>query len=239
MEIIINNKTYTLRSVNSERRSQFIKEVLSIYDYNSSNFDDFILETQKQLKRNHNITMPLDKVRVNFFKQYSRILQNSIWSFLDPLDKKDIGVANNINVTKEESVKFIEYVCSKIKEYSSYVASNNSKSTSEDIHLIYSYLARENGWTLEYMKEMDELDLLKSLEKAIELKEKEDLANINSQALSSAYAAGNKSAKTQVESLNRKLKTKEKVKEMKKKGMSADNSLSRSQIESIMRAKNG
>lgn len=238
MELIINGSTYTLRSVNSERRNIFVQKVLSIYDYRSANFDAFLKDTQKVLKEKHKLDMTLDQVKSNFFKHYSIGLHTSIWSFLSSEDKKSLKTIDNLKIHENELKKFIEYVCKKIREYSSYVKTNHNKGTSEDIHSVYSYLSRVYGWTFDEIKEMDELELMKAIENATQIIERENASNINANALAAAYGTGSKKAKSQIDSINRKISTKSKMRTAGNVTPKED-SISREDIKRMMEARNG
>lgn len=241
MDLIINGSTYTLKAVNFSRRKQFVDNVLSYYNYQSESFDSFIKETKEKLQENHNIKMTLPQVKSNFFKQYSKSVLDCIWHFLYPQDKKELKLVSNLDVPKEEITKFIENVSLKIREYSKYVKSSGADGKSEDINSIYAYIARIYGWTFDYMKDLDELTLLKAVEKAIEIQQKEYAQNINSQALAGAYAGGSKRAKTEIDKINNKIKTKVKMDNIKKinPDMKPSNQLSREDIKKMMEAKNG
>ena len=239
MELIINDSTYTLKSVNAERRIIFVEKVLSIYNYQSKNFESFLKETQKILKEKYKLDMSLEKVESNFFKNYSQSVHYSIWTFLTPEDKKQLKNINNLDISQNEIQKFIEYICNKIKEYSSYIKKNHKKTADEDIHSVYSYLSRAYGWTFDQIKEMDELELMKAIENAVDILEKENASNINSHALASAYGSGNKKAKTQIDSINRRLSMKNKMKNANNVEPKDNTTLSREDIKKIMEAENG
>lgn len=239
MELILNNKTYTLRNINSERRQFFVNHILP--NYQIENEDEFFSEIQKSLQTNHKIEKPLDQIKKDFFKQFGKILNQSIWMFLFPEDKKELGIVENINVSKDESVKFINWLCNFIKKYTSYVGSTSSKSKSEDIETILSFVSSIYGWTFDEMKEMDELELLKAVEQAIEIKKKNQIEQINSNALAGAYASGSKKAKTEIDKLNRNLNKENQIREIKKVNpeFKMKNELSRDQLEKLMNYKRG
>lgn len=239
MELIINNITYTLKSINSERRIIFVNKILSFYNYKSNNFESFLKETQEILKNKYKLDMTLPKVKSNFFKHYSESIYYCIWNFLSSEDKKELKNINNLDISQNEIKKFIEYVCNKIKEYDSYVKKNHKKTSSEDIYSVYSYLSRIYGWTFDEIKEMDELELMKSIENAVDILEKENASNINSHALAAAYGSGNKKAKSQIDSINKKVSIKNKIKNANNIEPKDNTTLSRNDIEKIMEIKNG
>lgn len=240
MEIIINKKTYVLKNVNNSRRNFFATHILPSYNYQKENFDKFISDIQKELAEKHKINQSIEQVKFNFFKELSKNLNRSVWTFLKDEDKKEIGVESNLNIEKEELIKFIEWVCSKIKAYSDYVSGKSNDKTKEDSEAIYSFLSKSFGWTFDQIKEMDELELLKAVEQAIELKKREQVENINSAALAGAYAGGSKKAKTEIDKLNRNLSNKEGMKKLIRENPNLEmkNELTREQLKAIMESGN-
>lgn len=234
MEIIINGKSCELKLVNAERRIFFANNVLSIYNYEAANFNDFLKETQKILNDTHKLKMSIEDVEKNFFKHYTSSVINSLWTFLNPDDKSFLKQKNNIKLEESEIKKFIEWCCSKIKGYAAYV--NKNSGGSQDAYEVYSYLARVYGWSFEQIKEMDELELSKAIENAVEISERENVTSINSQALAGAYAGGSKKAKTQIDSINKKITTKTTT---AKASQFKEDNISRDDIRKIMEARNG
>jgi hypothetical protein len=239
MELVINKRTYTLRPVNAERRTLFAEKVLSMYNFQSDDLDSFIKETQKTLKEKHGQDLPFERVKSDFFKAHLFNIHSAIWAFLTPEDKKELGTVSDIDVTKEAAQQFIEWVCAKIKTYSSHVKTSHKDGVSEDIHSVYSHLARVYGWSFEQIKEMDELELMKAIENSVEIMEKEQVSKINAQALAGAYVTGNKQAKTQIDSINRRVTNKSKFKQIAKVNPKMETSISRDQIKQMMEDKNG
>jgi hypothetical protein len=88
------------------------------------------------------------------------------------------------------------------------------------------------------MLEMDELQLLKALEEAIQLKKSEQIEQINSNALAGAYASGSKKAKNEIDKLNRKLSSDRNLKKLIKSNpkLEMKNELTREQLQKIMDA---
>ena len=236
MEIIINKSTYTLKAVNSTRRQFFVDNVLSNYNYQAADFDTFLEETQKVLKEKHGKNLSLEEVSKQFFKQYNSNLFASIWSFLNPEDKKELKLLGNIDVTKQELTSFIEWVSSKIKAYANYA--KKSEGGKEDPEVVYSYLSRCYGWTFDHIRDMDELELLKAIENAVLITKRENVVSINNQSLAGAYVSGNKKAKNQIDQINRELTSKTDMETIKKVNPGMKASTSRDQIRKIMGAQN-
>lgn len=240
MEIIINGATHTLKSVNPERRGFFVQKVLPHYNYKAKDFDKYIEEIQRNLEEKHGSKWTIKQITANFFKQYSKDVHKSLWSFLSSEDKKSLKKIENLDVSIDEIKKFIEYVSEKIRIYSNYMKQKHDDGVREDVHSVYSYLSRTYGWTLEEIKEMDELELMKAIENAVTINERENATNINSQALAGAYVGGNKQAKTQIDTINRKVTSKERLKQVKKANPEMKSPLSREELTNIMnRRKNG
>lgn len=236
MEIVINKKTYQLKNVNAPRKHFFATYILPNYNYQKNNFEEFLLEIQKELVKNHKINQSIEQIRYNFFRELSKNLNKSIWMFLDSEAKKEIGIESNLDVSKQEMIKFIEWVCEKIRKYAEYVGPQSNKSKGEDVEVIYSFLAKEYGWSLDEMKEMDELEVLKALEQAIELKKRDQADNINSAALAGAYAGGSKKAKTEIDKINRNLVRDKGIKNLIKNNPNLEikNELSREQLQQLI-----
>lgn len=236
MELIINNTTYTLRPLNSERRALFVDKVLSYYNFKSkgTDFNSFMKETKEVLLKEHNIDMSLEQVIADYFKEYTKSLYDTIWAFLIPEDKKQLKQVTKLNIAQDELQKFIETISNKIKFYSNYIKSKGNNNVTEDIHAIYSHLSRIYGWTFEEIKEMDELELVKAIENSVEIMNRENVTTINSHALVGAYASGNKKAKSQIDSMNRSLKRKSDTKNIPED----KSTLTREQLKDIMEGRN-
>ena len=235
MELIINNATYTLKPLNAERRKVFVNEVLSFYNYEEESFKSFMIKTQEIVQEKYGKKMTLKKVEEEFFKGYSRNVLNSIWSFLYKGDKSILKTSLNLSVEKEELQKFIEYVCNKIKEFTVYIKDKHNGGTKEDIFKTYSYLSRTFGWTFEEIQEMDELELLKAIENAVLINERESVSHVNLQTLSGAYVAGSKEARTQISTMNNSLKVKEAISSATAGGGIKDFSLSDEELKKVIR----
>lgn len=231
MYIIINAKTYRLKELNAIRKNLFVEKILQNYNFNKD-FDAFVADAQKEIFEKYQIKVSLEKIKKDFFKEYDKAIHLVIWDFLKDEDKKEIGVWQNLNIEPEEKIKFIELVCAKIREYANLIKSDNGVKT--DIMTIYTYIAKTFGWHIEDIKEMDEITLLKVLEEAIDLNKKERAENVNLSALATAYAGGNKSAKSQIEKINREAnKVKIDYKKMELTQKAPD--LSRDEIKRLMR----
>ena len=191
-KVIINEKTYILKTVNRHRRELFVNCILPYYK-----LEKLSSEQNKQL--------------------YDNCLA-SLWDFLKDEDKKDIGIRNHLKISDDELAKFVNYVCEKITEYSEYVKLNNGredKPVIESEEKILAFVAEKFGWTFEHMREMDELDLLKAVKEASDISKKENLNKINTEALVGAFSSGSKQAKRKIEELNREAKSEALVEKMK------------------------
>lgn len=241
MELVINKKTYVLRELNSSRRQFFVNYIFPFYNYSPEGLEKHFQEIQNHLSEKFKIKKSLDQVKKDFFKEFGQSLNLAIWIFLKDEDKKEIGIAQNLNVDKVEIEKLINWVSTKIKAYSEHVSGSKSVNKSEDIEAIYCYLAATYGWTFEQMKEMDELQLLKSIEEAIDINRRNQVDGINSMALATAYGSGSKRAKTEIDKINKKVKTDLQMKEFKKVNPTFEmkNELTREQLQKIMDKENG
>ena len=181
MELVINEKTYTLKKLNAERRVFLLNYILPYYD----------------------IKNKTDKDTLTFYNN----LKSAIWIFLKDEDKKEIGIIDNLEVDEKEYGNFINFFSQKITEYCNYVKlqSNQEGTKTEKIESIYAYLSSIYGWTFDYIKEMDELELLKALKEAIKIQERKQVQDINKGALIGAFSSGSKKAKSEIDKINRKI----------------------------------
>jgi len=239
MELIINKATYTLKEMNAPRRQFFVDNVLSHYNYEAKDFDSFIKLIQDELLNKYQITKSILQVKQDFFKQFSLKLHLTIWQFLNPRDKKELKTADNLDIEQVELQKFIETNCAKIKEYSEYVKTIPSDGIVEDINAIYSYIASTYGWSLNDIKEMDELELLYCLEQAIILNKKKNIEDVNIQSLAGSYVSGSKKAKSQIDKMSSQLKNEILEKQLQKNNptLQMKNELTKEQLRQIMEGK--
>ena len=181
MELILNDRTYVLKNVNSERRFWVLKNILSLLEGKVEGNIEFRLSLKKKV-------------------------QEGIWLFLKPEDKKELGTVKDLKVKESTCLIFIQHVSEKIKQYCEYVKKESfgkrSNCQNEDLESIYAFLAKQNSWTKEYIREMDELDLLKSIKEAIKLKKRNVREKINHESLVAAFASGSKQAKRSIDKMN-------------------------------------
>lgn len=234
MELIINNATYILKPVNFERRDLFVNLVLKNYNLECEDFDVFIEQVQKTLIKYHGIKLTKERVKINFFKEHEKSVLKCLWSFIQDHDKKDLRTLDNISVSSDQLVKFIEYVSSKIKEYCEYVTSINNDSVKQDIYSIISFVAKNYGWSFPEILEMDNLELYKAIENAISINKDEQLTEINTYALGSALAQGSKEARSQVQKMHNRKKVADYEKTNPK--LEVKNELSREELKKILDA---
>lgn len=180
MEIIINNKTYILKSFNYIRRGHFINNVLSFYG-------DNLEKTQE------------------FYNTYQHHLLKCIWLFIKDEDKKDIGTLEKLEVSQEQQGNFVNYCNDKITKYAEYIQeqSTNGAEKVDSYENIFAYLSKNYGWTFDYINEMDEIDLSNAIKEAINLNKKELLKDVNIQSLTGAFSQGSKQAKKQIDKMNK------------------------------------
>ena len=231
----------SLKAVNASRSQFFYDNVLSLHSHQGEDFDKFVKETQKKLKEDHNQDLTTHQIKLDLFKKYNKGLNDSIWSFLSELDKRDIKLVKNLSIKKGDLEAFIKWLCAKLKEFADYAKSKSNKAVSEEIHVLHSFLARKYGWTYEYMQEMDQVELLKAIEQSVIQHKREAVDNINTSALAGAYVAGSKQAKSKIDSLNKDATSdyRNKMIEQSNPPSSPKKFLSRKQLQKIMETKNG
>ena len=191
MEIVINKKTYILKPVNQYRRELFQKFVLPFYGLGS-------------LGKKEKAT-------------FSSNLLFILWEFIKDEDKRQIGTIEKVKIKQVQVNKFVDWVNNAIVEYNKYIQLKNQEEEgkTEKIETVFAFLSRQYGWTFEYMQEMDELTLLKALNEACELANKERVDKINTGALIGAFSSGSKQAKRKIDEINREAKVKDKIEAMK------------------------
>jgi hypothetical protein len=107
-------------------------------------------------------------------------------------------------------------------------------STTEKTEAIFAFMAKQYGWTFDYMREMDELELYKSLKEACNLSNKDNLNKVNIGALVGAFSSGSKQAKRKIDEMNSEAKLERKVEDMKgKKAVHDGDFLSDEQLKSL------
>ena len=191
MEIVINKKTYILKTLNTERRELFVKCVSPYYNNNSMDLEQY--------------------------KNFNKSVYVCLWDFLKDEDKKEIGIKDDLDVNVDELGKFINWINKKIVEYCDFIKlkSGDENAKTEKTETIYAFISKQFGWTFEYMQEMDELTLLKALQEACELSNKENLNKVNLGALVGAFSSGSKQAKRKIDEMNRDARLSSKVEQMK------------------------
>lgn len=191
MEIVINKRTYILKSVNTNRREAFLQFALPYYENNERTNEQDI--------------------------QFAKNVCLSVWSFLKDEDKKEIGLKDNLGVEVSELENFISWILAKIKDYNDFVQMNSGEegTAPEKTETIFAFVAKQFGWTFEYMQEMDELTILKALQEVCKLQKKDDLNKINIESLVGAFSAGSKQAKRKIDEINNEAKSDERAKQMR------------------------
>lgn len=205
MEIEINDAFFDLKPMNSRRRTFFAENVLPFFPPENTSEAQHQKNIQAELVRTHQKTF--SDFSFHFFKSFDDAIKLSMWMFLSVDAKNQIKSPEKIDCEKDQKTAFLNWCFSKITAYSKYVANacaSQGAGEKEQIEAIFAFLAKTYGWSFEEMREMDELDLFKSIEQAVLLKQQENLEKINAGALTAAYASGSKQAKSQIDNLNRR-----------------------------------
>jgi len=220
MELKINKITYTLKNLNAERRAFYLKEVVS----------------QNSIIHNKDCSQ---EEKNNAVAKQAQSIIDLIWLFLYSDDKKELKDKSNLKMEVCDYVSFLKNLDEKIKAYSDYINSQPDEGgVASSVEEVYSFLSKQYGWTFDYIREMEELDLLKALNHAIKLHKKENVNNVNVGALTSAFGAGNKKAKKIIDDLNNEEKTNEKI-ELLKNSQPIKRNTPMMSAEELRRAVNG
>lgn len=198
MELKINKITYTLKNLNAERRFFFVKKILSVHS-----------------KIHHKDTPEKEKSKLTIEQAQSVV--DLVWMFLHPQDKKELRDASLMKIEAIDYGNFLKILSKKLEDYSAYIKtqSPNQDDRPQDINQVYAFLAKEFSWTFEFIQEMDELELLKAINEAINLKKISGISQINNNALVAAFGAGSKSAKKAIDDMNKEVKREEMLEQMK------------------------
>ena len=197
MELKINRTTYTLKNLNADRRQFFVKNVLGLHNKIYSE------DTPKKEKN-------------NLIKEQAENVLKLVWMFIDPIDKKDLKDKHLMRIESEDYSYFLKRLNQKLEEYSNYLKTEapQEQSVSQDITEVYAFLSKQFGWTFDYMKEMDELELLKAIKQAIKIQKTDQLNRINNNALVAAFGAGSKKAKRAIDDINNEAKQEKRFEQM-------------------------
>lgn len=235
MEIIINKKTFVLKELNSQRRKFFSDFVLPFYNYQKSQLEIHLSEIKNQLEEKFKTKKTVEQIKKDFFKEFLNALNLSLWQFIKDEDKKYIGTIKDLDLTIENYKLFIDTICFKIEEYIKFIGNTKEDVKNTNVESIYAYISNFYGWTFDQIKEMDEIQLLKSIEEAITINKRKKLEDINTNALGSAFGSGSKKAKTQIDKLQREFKKDENIKELKRNNpnLKVKNELSIEQLKKL------
>jgi hypothetical protein len=214
MELIINDKTYTLKAFNNSRRMLIINDVLSFYD-----------EKTKKTKE--------------FYDKFYENLKKAIWSFLSSDDKKDIGMIKKLQIVEAECIKFINWCSEKIKKFCECLNKENFNRDKLNIvannQEIYAFLTKYSNFnaTFEQFIEMDCIEQLILIKEVIKLKKRSDLEHISKSILSGAYVKGNKKAKIEIKKLERGVKAIDREQKLRNMKPKVNYVLSREQLKKL------
>lgn len=210
MYIVINKTTLKLKPFNTSRRQIFVNNILS--NYNGNGFDNQIELIQQEIQRVYGVKISKEKAQKDFFREFGNMIIKTIWEFLKDEDKKEIGIIGNLKVGEEEKIKFIEYYSKKTKELQEYSDQSGERTDPLTIH---TFIAKHLGRSVEEIAEMDEILIIRILKEIVDLMQQERVDNINLSALATAYANGNKSAKSQINKLQNEIKRNKSYKKYK------------------------
>lgn len=205
MELLINDTLCELKPVNTTRRLFFAQNVLSFFPPEGKTLEQHQQEIRDNLKEQGK---EVENFQEEFYKSFDDGVKGTLWHFLEKEDRKAFKSPTKLNLTKEETAKFINWVNTKIKQYSDYVSMSANEQGNKKAYIdeIKAFLAKTFGWTFEQMEEMDELKFFKALEQAIMLKQQEHYENINANALAASFGSGSKSAKVELNKIGSRVR---------------------------------
>lgn len=226
MEVIINDKTFTLLPLNKERRDLFCHIICNPPKIDQKNQKRYIHALQQNEESNwfkkifqpktyakekrwlKNYIKRKEKEIAKPMKEYAQGVLKTLWAFLKPDDKKEIGTIDKLNIKNEDLEKWQKEVVAEIEKTIKYfsekeenIATTNQKDTVE------AFLVR-NGYNREEVRNMNAIDLFEAIDGAMLENERARVVALNDRALASTYAKGNRDSLNAIKRINNDFKRK-------------------------------
>lgn len=226
MEVIINDKTFTLLPLNKERRDLFCQIVCNPPKLDEKNQKRYIYALQQNEEKNwfKKIFKPKTYTKEkrwlkNYIKrkeeeiakpleEYAQGVLKTLWAFLKADDKKEIGTIAKLNIKNEDLEKWQKEVVSEIEKTIKYFAEKEENiATTNQKDTVEAFLVR-NGYNREEVRNMNSIDLFEAIDGAMLENERARVVALNDRALAGAYAKGNKDSLNAIKKINNDFKRK-------------------------------
>lgn len=207
----------------------FVQNILS--NYGGDGFDNNMHKIQEEVKKRYNVEISLEKCRRDFFREFDKLIYKTIWEFLKDEDKKELGIIENLEIDEMEKVKFIEFYSDKVKKLAE---SSRSDGQAVEAIAIHTFIAKHLGRSVEEIAQMDELTVINVLKEIIQIVKEERAEKVNTIAVATAFASGNKSAKSQITKINNEAKRSRSTKNVKTESMVEATSFSRDEMRRLI-----
>ena len=226
MEVIINDKTFTLLPLNRERRDLFCQIVCNPPKLDEKNQKRYIYALQQNEKINwlKKIFQPKTYAKEKRWlksyikkkeeeiaqpmKEYAQGVLKTLWAFLKADDKKEIGTIAKLNIKNEDLEKWQKEVVAEIEKTIKYFAEKEENiSTTNQKDTVEAFLVR-NGFNREEVRNMNSIDLFNAIDGAMLENERARVIALNDRALAGTYAKGNRDSLNAIKRINNDFKRK-------------------------------
>jgi len=226
MEVIINDKTFTLLPLNKERRDLFCQIVCDPPKLDEKNQKRYIYALQQNEEKNwfKKIFQPktYDKEKrwlKNYIKrkeeeiakpikEYAQGVLKTLWAFLKADDKKEIGTIAKLNIKNEDLEKWQKEVVAEIEKTIKYFSEKEENiATTNQRETVEAFLVR-NGYNRKDVRNMNSIDLFEAIDGARLENERARVEALNDRALASTHAKGNRDSLNAIRRINNDFKRK-------------------------------
>lgn len=220
MEVIINDKTFTLLPLNKERRDLFCQIICNPPKLDEKNQKRYLYALQQNEKTNwfkkifkpkkfqkekrwlQNYIKRKEKEIVEPMQEYAQGVLKTLWAFLKADDKKEIGTIDKLNIKNEDLEKWQKEVVAEIEKTIKYFAEKEENiATTNQKDTVEAFLVR-NGYNREEVRNMNSIDLFEAIDGAILENERARVVALNDRALAGAYARGSKDSLHAIKRIN-------------------------------------
>lgn len=220
MEVIINDKTFTLLPLNKERRDLFCQIVCNPPKLSEKNQKKYLYALQQNEKINwfKKIFQPKTYVKEkrwlkSYIKRkeqeitkpmqdYAQGVLKTLWAFLKADDKKEIGTIDKLNIKNEDLERWQKEVVAEIERTIKYFAEKKEDiKTTNEKDTVEAFLIL-SGHSREDVRNMNPIDLYEAIEGAKLDKERARVVALNDRALANTYAKGSRDSLNAIKRIN-------------------------------------
>jgi hypothetical protein len=226
MEVIINDKTFTLLPLNKERRDLFCQIVCNPPKLREENQKRYLHALRQSEEKNwfKKIFKPKtyakekkwlksyikkkEKEVIEPMKEYAQGVLKTLWAFLKADDKKEIGTIAKLklNIKNEDLEKWQKEVVAEIERTIKYFAEKKEDiKTTNEKDTVEAFLIL-SGHNREDVRNMNPIDLYEAIEGAKLDKERARVVALNDRALANTYAKGSKDSLNAINRINNNFK---------------------------------